>query len=784
MPEPASPRPEGVEPAGPAGAIRGALAAAWAWLPARAFAIALAATALFWGRFLLPDLTLSPAAQVPTIDPFCRVGGAQLSCRAPYVPPRMVDAGAPAWVEIPDSYFFRSARARGHPAPSWNPYVGSGYPIAFDGHGAPTSPTRWFLARVPGDQGHDVLVFARFLLWTFGLVWAVGLGGAAAPLMAVVGVVATLAPYAASYLDIVFLDADLLGPWFLVILLALAARRLSPRAATAAAFGFGVAASAMGFVQSQVALCVTVGILALVAGPSTRWRSIWLGAAVAAAEALFAPTWLPLLRNLDQFVSSRDLLCIVQQSQGLSGFWRLLVQPLHPRSESATVTLAGAGLLAFAPRRWRFAVVALAVALAWLVLGLPSSACALPLLSGVRLVRHLVPHVQMLFVFSAALSAQSLSERLDQNGGWLALAALAALSAWVASGAEALTGGVVALAGLGGTLWLLLASARRGPGTLATAPTGALAAGLFAVAVLSYPLSSPALSMLRKGTAAGAEKLEALPLELDASTALGAVRDLARREDRRHYSPAGFLYPNWSAAVGIPDLLSLNALYPVGYHELNAALFGGWERDPQHALVPDRFVPPPPSAFLTTDFQRVLAVNRVSLLTFAAGAAVLPAGSGPYQASRCRFLARSPAQGAESWVCPDAGSIGFFPEVVRVVRSRAEAIAILKIASPSDIGRLALLGPELGLDGGGEGAGSEQAGVGTVLSVDRGDDELTYRLDVDRPGVFVVADTFFRGWRATANGAPLGIARANAAFKAVRVPRGRVDLVLRFSIDP
>lgn len=779
MTDSASPLPEEGQPARSPPAARSALASAWAWLPARAFVIALAATALFWGRFLLPDLTLSAAGQIFTIDPFCRVGTARLSCQAPYIPLRMADAGATAWADIPASYYFRNARAGGNPDPSWNPYVGSGYPVALDGINASTSPTRWFLSRVPGDQGRDVLVFARFLLWTLALVWAAGLCGASWPLMAAVGAVTALAPYAASFVDIVFLDVDLLGPWFLLILVALVTGRLSLGAAAGAAFCLGAVASAMGFLQSQVALCVVVGLLALAAGPSTRWRSLWLGAAVAAAEALFFPSWLPLLRNLDQFISSRDVVCIVEKGQGVAAFWQGLVRPLHPRFAGVTLTLAGAGLLAFAPRRWRFVVVTLAMAVAWVVFGLPSAACALPLVSGVRLVRHLVPHVQMLFIFSVAVSAHGLSKRLGWKRARPALAALAGVSAWVTSGGERLTGGLVAIAGLGAGLWLLVASLRRGP-ELPAARAGGLAAALFAIAAASYPFSSPALGMLLGGAGrAGAAKLEALPVEIDPSTALGAVQALARREDRRHFSPAGFLYPNWSEAVGIPDLLSLYALYPTGYHELNAGLFHGWERDPQHGLVPDRFVPPPPWAFATIDFQRVLAVNRVSLLTFALGEAFFPEGPGPYQASRCRLLARSPAQRAESWVCPDAGSIGFFPEVVRVVRSRAEAIAILRIASPSDIGRMALLGPELGRPAGGD--GGEQPGAGTVLSVDRGGDDLSYRLEVERAGVFVVADTFFRGWRATVNGAPAGIARANVAFKAVRVPRGRVDLRLHFS---
>ena len=92
----------------------------------------------------------------------------------------------------------------------------------------------------------------------------------------------------------------------------------------------------------------------------------------------------------------------------------------------------------------------------------------------------------------------------------------------------------------------------------------------------------------------------------------------------------------------------------------------------------------------------------------------------------------------------------------------------------------ALLGPELD-PALAAGEGGIAAGEGRVVSVDRRGDELDYVLDVARPGPFVIADTFFRGWSATVNGRSTPISRANVAFKAVLVPQGRVDLKLRFS---
>src|SRR4051794_22108746 len=136
-------------------------------LQLRPLAVSLAATLLAWGFCLSSSTTLSPESQVHTVNPHCRVSGAQLECAGPFGPGHMVDSGAPAWVNTPADYFFRRARLRDEPRPDWNPYTGSGYPIALDGHNSALSPSQWFQSHVPGDQGRDVIVFVRFALWTF-----------------------------------------------------------------------------------------------------------------------------------------------------------------------------------------------------------------------------------------------------------------------------------------------------------------------------------------------------------------------------------------------------------------------------------------------------------------------------------------------------------------------------------------------------------------------------------------------------------------------------------------
>jgi hypothetical protein len=280
----------------------------------------------------------------------------------------------------------------------------------------------------------------------------------------------------------------------------------------------------------------------------------------------------------------------------------------------------------------------------------------------------------------------------------------------------------------------------------------------------------------------GSPSVPALPRIISPSSALGAARALSVREDRRHYSPAGYVYPNWGEAIGLMEMLSLQALYPRESHELFSSLFHQWEEWPENGLVPDRFVAVTPALSMTADFQRLLAVNRVSLLTFKIDDVAFGEPGSPYERSRCRLLARSPAQHAESWVCPAIGGVGFFPGALRVVDSGPAALSQMAALRAAALADTAMLGPEIDLRIGGENVPGPVAGEGRVLQVDRRGDDLVYILDVRRAGVFVIADTYFPGWSATVNGRPAGISKANVAFKAVRVLAGRVELRLHFSL--
>jgi hypothetical protein len=85
---------------------------------------------------------------------------------------------------------------------------------------------------------------------------------------------------------------------------------------------------------------------------------------------------------------------------------------------------------------------------------------------------------------------------------------------------------------------------------------------------------------------------------------------------------------------------------------------------------------------------------------------------------------------------------------------------------------------------------SDQApAIGKVVSFHRNFNDLNYELDIQEPGLFAIADTWFPGWKAfltetksvTESETEMEIYRVNHAFKGVIVPKGKVRLKLTFS---
>jgi hypothetical protein len=67
-----------------------------------------------------------------------------------------------------------------------------------------------------------------------------------------------------------------------------------------------------------------------------------------------------------------------------------------------------------------------------------------------------------------------------------------------------------------------------------------------------------------------------------------------------------------------------------------------------------------------------------------------------------------------------------------------------------------------------------------VAIISQGDNHIAYSVKTDRAGYFVTSETFYPGWEAKLNGAPVEILRANYIMRAVIVPPGEHRIEFRF----
>jgi uncharacterized membrane protein YfhO len=77
-------------------------------------------------------------------------------------------------------------------------------------------------------------------------------------------------------------------------------------------------------------------------------------------------------------------------------------------------------------------------------------------------------------------------------------------------------------------------------------------------------------------------------------------------------------------------------------------------------------------------------------------------------------------------------------------------------------------------------AGGPPCSGGTVTRLPSRPDEERFRVEGDGAGYLVSRASFARGWTATVDGAPAPVLRANGKHRAVPIPRGPHDVVLRY----
>ena len=70
--------------------------------------------------------------------------------------------------------------------------------------------------------------------------------------------------------------------------------------------------------------------------------------------------------------------------------------------------------------------------------------------------------------------------------------------------------------------------------------------------------------------------------------------------------------------------------------------------------------------------------------------------------------------------------------------------------------------------------------IGTVALVEEVPSRVTLSVDMQTPGLVVLADLWDAGWRAELDGAPVPILRTNHALRGVPVPAGSGTLVFEY----
>jgi len=79
-----------------------------------------------------------------------------------------------------------------------------------------------------------------------------------------------------------------------------------------------------------------------------------------------------------------------------------------------------------------------------------------------------------------------------------------------------------------------------------------------------------------------------------------------------------------------------------------------------------------------------------------------------------------------------------------------------------------------------EGVGEQPAAGGSARITTYEDERVVVRARAQRPGLLVLGDTYFPGWRATVDGREAPIERANYAFRGVRVGAGEHTVEFRY----
>jgi hypothetical protein len=130
-------------------------------------------------------------------------------------------------------------------------------------------------------------------------------------------------------------------------------------------------------------------------------------------------------------------------------------------------------------------------------------------------------------------------------------------------------------------------------------------------------------------------------------------------------------------------------------------------------------------------------------------------------------------EGVQIYELPEARPRAFVVGRVRRVETDDEALRILRREDFAIADEALIHSADLELP---SDAGSSR----NVEIAERTGSTLALRSDTERPGLLVVSEAYYPGWRATVDGAEVPLHRANLMMRAVELPAGRHEIRLEF----